>query len=172
MSNSADSAIGVLGVDLDRADVSSEHYAGLEVNTQHGRAIYARALAAAVPEGSLVGIAPSSAGATLSVVATLVSTGNLLNAQTLAISNTSVAVSSYGWFYTQSRNPNGVELRVATGCEPNVKLYTTATGGVVDDATISTGFLVGLTVLASAASASTVPAVFHNIAAGYNVQGA
>lgn len=171
--NSADSALGCLGVDLDRADVSAQHDLGLEVVTKHGRAVYARALAAAVPEGSLCNIGPSSATATTSVVAVLTSTGNVLNAAIHGIANVSVAVSSYGWFYTENRNPNGLELRVAAGCEPNVKLYTTGTGGVVDDATVSgTAFLQGLTVLESAASASTVPAVFHDILPGYNVQGA
>jgi hypothetical protein len=172
MSNSADYAIGCLGVDVMRTDASVQHELGMEVNTRDGCAVYARA-AAATPAGSLVGIAPASAGISASAaVATLTSTGNAVNAQIFGIANVSVAVSSYGWFYTQSRNPRGIEVRGATGLQPNTKLYTTGTGGVVDDATISTAFLQGLRVLESAASASTVPCVFHDILVGYNVQSA
>ncbi len=166
MSNSSDSSLGCLGVATDRTDTSSLHDEGLEVVTQDGRAIYAQA-AAATPAGSLVKVAPSSATATVSAVATLVSTGNINTGGIFAVSNVSVAVNSFGWFYTESRNPGaGLELRVAAACEPNVRLYTTATGGVVDDASVTAGQLLGLRVLESAASASTVPAIFHDILAG------
>jgi hypothetical protein len=166
MSNSADFAIGCLGVDLDRTDVSAQHDRGLEVPTRDGAAVYARA-AAATPEGSLCGIAPSSAGISASAaVATLTSTGNAQNFQIFGVSNTSVAVSSFGWFYTSMRNPRGAQIRGATAIQPNIPVYTTGTGGVVDDATASLGLLLGLRVLESAASASTVPCVFHDILVG------
>lgn len=161
MAGSADSALGVLGVDLDANDASALHDQGVEVATQDGRAVYAKA-AAATPAGSLCTIAPSSATATLSVVATLVSTGNVNSAPGfLAVNQVSVATGQYGWFYTEI-NRDGV-VRVATGCEPWVPLYVTTTGGVVDDATVSAGRIEGLRVLESAASASTPPAVFHNM---------
>ena len=163
MSNSSDSSLGCLGIATDRTDTSSMHDEGLEVTTKHGRAVYAKA-AAAAPAGSLVRVAPSSATATVSAVATLVSTGTINTGGILAVSNVSVAVSSFGWFYTESRNPGaGLEIRAATACQPNVPLFTTATGGVVDDATVSGGNLLGIKVLESAASASTVPVIFHDI---------
>ncbi|MFW9943670.1 MAG: hypothetical protein ACFFB7_01615 [Candidatus Sifarchaeia archaeon] len=166
MSNSADYALGCLGVDLDRADTTAQHDPGLTVMTKAGEATYARA-AAATPFGSLVGLAPSSATATVSVIATLTSTGNVQNAQTFGVANASVAQSSWGWFQTRVTNPRyDIQVRAAAACQPNAKLFTTATGGVVDDATVSTGFLQGLTVLESAASASTVPCVFHSITNG------
>ncbi len=163
MSNSADYALGCLGVDLDRTDTTAQHDNGLEVMTRDGAAIYARA-AAATPEGSLCTIGPSSATASMSTIATLCSTGNLNNGQVLGVSNVSVAQSSHGWFYTAMRNPRGdLQLRAAAACQPNAQLFTTATGGVVDDAIVSAGYLLGIVVLESAASASTVPAVFHQI---------
>ena len=166
MANSTDSSLGCLGVNLDNADTSPQHDQGIEVVTLHGRATYAKA-AAATPAGSLVRVAPSSATATRSAVATLVSTGTVNVGGSFAIANISVAISSYGWFYTESRNPGaGIEARVATGCEPNVRLYTTTTGGVLDDASVTAGGLYGIRALESAASASTVPVVFHDIIAG------
>ena len=41
MAGSADSALGILGVDLNADDVSALHDQGIEVETQDGRAIYA-----------------------------------------------------------------------------------------------------------------------------------
>jgi len=161
MPGSSDTAIGVLGVATTRADTTAQHDPGLEVKTLDGKAIYARAIAAN-PAGSLCVLAPSSATASVSVVATLVSTANVNSAPgVLAINQVSVAASSWGWYYTEAiRRAN---VRVATGCEPLVPLYTTGTGGVVDDAVVSTGRIEGLRVMESAASASAPPAVFHNM---------
>jgi len=161
MAGSADSALGQLGINLDANDASAQYDEGVEVATQDGRAVYAKA-AAATTVGKLVKIAPSSAGATTSCVATLVSTGTARTAAGyFAVAQTSVAANQFGWFYTAARKD--AVLAVAAGCQPNVPLYTTATGGVVDDATVSLGRLDGLRILTSASAASTPAAVFHDI---------
>jgi len=161
MAGSADSALGILGVDLDANDVSAQHDQGVEVATQDGRAIYAKA-AANTPRGSLCRVAPASATATLSAVATMMSTG-VANTQAgaFAINQVDVSANQYGWFYTEA-NRDAV-VRAAAGCEPGVPLYMTGTAGVVDDATVSAARVEGLRVLESAASASTPPAIFHNL---------
>lgn len=41
-------------------------------------------------------------------------------------------------------------------CQPKVPLYLTATAGSVDDATVSSGYIAGLTIFTSATSASAV----------------
>jgi hypothetical protein len=161
VASSADSALGVLGVDLEANDATAQHDEGLAVDTKNGRAIYAKAVLAA-PTGSLCLVAPSSAAAVHSVDATLVSTANVNSAPgVFAINQASIAAGQFGWFYTDARA--GGRVRAATGCEPLVPLYVTSTGGVVDDATVSTGRLQGLRVLTSAASASAAVAVFGNI---------
>lgn len=161
MSGSADTAIGVLGVDLDANDVSALHDQGLKVDTRDGKAIYAQALAN-TPAYSLCKVTPSSAAASASAVATLVSTGNLYSAAgILAINQADVSATQFGWFYTEGRR--SVRVRVATGCEPFVPLYTTGTGGVVDDGVVSAGRIEGLQVLTSAASASAPQALFANM---------
>lgn len=160
MAGSADSALGILGVDLDANDTSAQHDQGLEVNTQDGRAVYARAASNTSP-GHLVKVAPSSAGADSSAVATLVSTALVNTAGFFAVAQASVSANKYGWFYTEGRR--GCVLQVAAGCEPDVPLYTSDTAGVVDDATVSTGRLQNLRIMTSAASASAPAAVFHDI---------
>ena len=161
--SSADSALGVLGVDLDRVDTSALHEQGARIDTQNGRAVYAKAIAS-TGVGSLVLVAPSSAGAAVSVQATLVSTANVNSAPGfLAFSNASIAAASYGWFYTEGNRD--VRVKVAAAAAPLVPLYTTGTGGVLDDATVSTGRIQGVRILeaASAGGGSAQPAVFGPI---------
>jgi len=161
MAGSADTAIGVLGVDLDANDVSALHDQGIAVNTLHGRAVYAKAVANS-PLGSLCVVAPTSATASASAIATLVSTGNVLSAPGyLAINQADVSADQYGWFYTEIRQSGRVRTLIAA--QPFVALYTTGTGGVVDDAVVSAGRIEGLMVLTSATSASAPPAVFANL---------
>lgn len=161
MAGSADTAIGVLGVDLDANDVSALQDQGIRVNTLHGVAVYAKAVAN-TPMGSLCVVAPSSAAASASAIATLVSTGNVNSAPGyLAINQADVSADQYGWFYTEGRQSSRVRVLIAA--QPFVPLYTTGTGGVVDDAVVSTGRIEGLQILASAASASAPQAVFANL---------
>lgn len=161
MSVADDSAVGVLGVDLDANDVSAQHDQGLEVATRYGRAVYAQARAN-TPAFSLCKVIASSAAASASVEAVLVSTGNLQSAEgALAINQADVSAAQFGWFYTEMRKSG--RLRVAIACEPFVPLYTTGTGGVVDDAVVSTGRIEGLQVLTSAASASAPQATWSNM---------
>lgn len=160
MAGSADSALHVLGVDLDANDTSALHDQGIEVVTQDGRAIYAKAASNTVP-GHLVKVAPSSATATLSAVATLQSTALLNTAGVWAVAQASISSGNYGWFYTEGRRD--CVVKVAAACQPNVPLYTTATAGVVDDATVSTAGLMNIRILTSASAASSPPGVFHDI---------
>ena len=160
MAGSADSALNVLGVKLNADDTSAQHDQGIEVVTQDGRAIYAKAASNMVP-GHLVKVAPSSATATLSAVATLQSTGTINTAGVWAVAQATVSANNYGWFYTEGRRD--CVVKVAAGCQPNVPLYTTATAGVVDDATVSTAGLMNIRILTSASAASSPPGVFHDI---------
>lgn len=157
----SDSALGQLGVDLDANDVSALYGQGTEVDTQFGRALYAKALAN-TPAYSLCVLAPSSAAASASVEALLVSTGNVNSAPgCLAINQADVSADQFGWFYTEMNKSGRVKTLV--GCEPLVPLYTTGTAGAVDDTVVSAGRIEGLRILTSATSASAPPAVFHNM---------
>ena len=69
----------------------------------------------------------------------------------VGIAQTSIASSYYGWIAL-----NGSALRVNTlvACQPKVPLYTTSTAGSLDDATVSSGYVSGITINTSATSAS------------------
>jgi len=53
---------------------------------------------------------------------------------------TSIAISSYGWVQTSGR-PKG---KLAADCADRVTLFTTATAGVLDDATVSAALIAGV----------------------------
>lgn len=160
MAGSADSALGILGVKLNADDASAQFDQGVEIKTQDGRAIYAKAAANCVP-GHVVKVAPSSAGATMSAVAVLQSTGTLNTAGVWAVAQATVSANNYGWFYTEGTRD--CVVKVAAACQPNVPLYTTGTAGVLDDGTVSTAGLMNIRILTSASAASSPPGVFHDI---------
>ncbi len=69
----------------------------------------------------------------------------------LAISQVSIASSYYGWL---ARDGTALRVNAAALCNPKVPLYATATAGVIDDATVSSGYIAGITLNTSATSAS------------------
>ena len=69
-----------------------------------------------------------------------------------------IASGDYGWVI----NGSGVTANLAASCQPNVPLYTTATAGVLDDAVVSGGLVVG-----TVATTSVVTAGPAAIVAGY-----
>lgn len=158
-----DSALGQLGVDLDNTYASAgvlPFDQGVEVVTRNGKAILALAPVAFDPGGLCV-IAPASAAASVSVVAITASASRIYGGR-LAIAQTSVAATEYGWFHTEGNKE--VEVLVAADAAPanDTKMYLN--GVVVDDATASTAIL-GIQILGtgSAGGNTLVPAVFSNM---------
>lgn len=82
------------------------------------------------------------------------STGNVDTAAFIGVAQVDIASAFFGWIALSGNNLRG---KGAIAIEPNLPLFTTATGGVVDDATVSAGYLQNVVALTSAASASAVP---------------
>lgn len=160
-----DSALGCLGVDLDNTYASAGELPidqGVEIATRNGRAVLAIA-SGNIPAGSVSKIAPSSATASVSVVAVVASLTNVYGGL-LAIPQVDVSTTRYGWFHTAC-NKEGKVLG-ASGVAPtgDEHMYAGA-NGTVDDGTASAQLL-GIEVLATATSGVTlVPAIWNNIQA-------
>jgi hypothetical protein len=75
----------------------------------------------------------------------------------------SIASGYYGWVQLSGV----VKVNLAASCDDNVALYTTSTSGVLDDATVSGGLIVGLTNTVTISNATAVTC----IAAGISVVG-
>jgi hypothetical protein len=69
-----------------------------------------------------------------------------------------IASSYYGWV-----GLNGLlKVSLLIACNPKVPLYTTATAGKLDDATVSSGFIQGIVANTSATSASAPYCMVNN----------
>ena len=70
----------------------------------------------------------------------------------VGIAQSNIASSYYGWI---ALNGSALKCSALIACKPKVPLYTTATAGSLDDATVSSGYVSGITLNTSATSAST-----------------
>jgi len=78
----------------------------------------------------------------------------------------SIASAYYGWVQLGGKP----RVSVLVGCQPNVPLFTTATAGSLDDATVTAGLVAGLVATTSAASASAVTCIagYPHVLTGLN----
>jgi hypothetical protein len=72
----------------------------------------------------------------------------------VGFAQTAIAAGSYGWVHLSGSN---IRVNVLIAAQPAVGLFTTSTGGSLDDATVSAGYLAGVVGMTSAASASAIP---------------
>ncbi len=84
-----------------------------------------------------------------------VTTTNSATSKRIAFAQTSIASGYFGWVQVGGK----VVVTLAANCAPNVPLYTTATGGVLDDAVVSTGLVVGIVANTSISNATAVTCV-------------
>jgi hypothetical protein len=73
----------------------------------------------------------------------------------VGFAQTSIASGWFGWVQT-SGTPR---VNLAANCDDNVPLYTTATSGVLDDATVSGGLILGLTSTVTISNATAVTCI-------------
>jgi hypothetical protein len=93
-------------------------------------------------------------------------TTNSANSKAIGFAQTSIASAYYGWVQLGGKP----RVNVLIGCQPNVPLFTTATAGSLDDATVTAGLVAGLVATTSAASASapTCVAGYPHVLTGLN----
>lgn len=147
---------GIVTPDLTSVDTVARVPVGTTVHASDGSiAMYVQATSTIAQYNFVVILNTSSAtGASIGCVP--VTTTNAAVSQRLAVAQTAIASSSYGWVYLSGNNLRGM---CALACEPAVPLYTTATAGVLDDAKVTAGYCLGVVAMTSAASASAPPVV-------------
>jgi len=157
----------LIGVNLTRTDTTAVFPLGTLVNlSDGGQAMYVKASTSAL----------STFGACLigaNGIAMLLTTTNAAAAPggagvRVGFAQVSIATSNYGW--VQTGGSPMVEL--ATSCAQSVPLFTTSTAGVLDDATITAGYLAGcfLQTTISTATAGTLVAIPCVFIGGYGMQ--
>ena len=151
------SVSNMIGVSLEYTDTSPSFAVGTVVNlSDGGQAMYVQA-ASTVATYAAVSVRVNNTVVPLT-------TTNSAGSKAIGFAQVSIASAYYGWVQLGGKP----RVNVATACEPSVPLFTTATGGVLDDATVTGGLVAGLVATTSAASASAVTCIagYPHIATG------
>lgn len=121
---------------------------GTRVSTSDGgEAVYVRALS----EISTFAAVAIYADNTAQMLTTTLSA----NSKKIGFAQTSIASGYYGWVQTSGT----VKVNLAANCDDNVPLYTTATSGVLDDAVVSGGLVLGVTSTVTISNATAVTCI-------------
>jgi hypothetical protein len=153
------STSNLIGVSLGYSDSSPAFNLGTVVNLDDGgQAIYVQA---------------ASTVATYSAVSVLVNntvvpltTTNSAASKAVGFAQVSIASAEYGWVQLGGKP----RVLVAANCQPSVPLFTTATAGVLDDATVTAGLIAGLVATTSTVTASNVTCIagYPHVLTGLN----
>lgn len=142
---------GQVGIDLTKTTTVPQHTLGTRVTTTDGGVFeYCKALST-VSQYDAVVIDADNAAAPATTTNTAEGTG----VSRIGVSQVSIASASYGWVQRAGK----MVVNVAAGCQDFVQLFTSAAAGVLDDATISAGAILGLRTVTSTSTASAVTAV-------------
>ena len=136
---------GQIGIDLTAVAATPLFTPGTVVNlSDGGQAVYVKALSD-ISQYAAVVIDASQA-------AVMVTTTNVANNKRVGFAQTSIASSFFGWVQI-----GGVPLvNCAANCAPNVPLFTTGTAGVLDDATVSAGYIQGVVATNTISNATAI----------------
>lgn len=143
---------GKLGVSLTETistTADARHIIGEKVCAQDDTEfIYVRA-ASAVAQFDAVTILSDNTVAPLT-------TANASVSHAIGFAQTSIASASFGWVATRG---NKLKINLASACADGVPLFTTATGGVLDDATVTLGAIEGVLSLTTISNATAVTCI-------------
>ena len=153
------STSNLIGVSLGYTDTSPAFNLGTVVNLDDGgQAIYVQA---------------ASTCATYAAVSVRVdnkvvplTTTNSAASKAVGFAQVSIASAYYGWVQLGGKP----RVLVAANCQPSVPLFTTATAGVLDDATVTAGLVAGLVATTSTVTASNVTCIagYPHVLTGLN----
>lgn len=85
------------------------------------------------------------------ITTTNIAPGGVCGGGMIGFAQVAITSGNWGWI---ALNGNNLRVNVLIACNPKVPLYTTATAGKLDDATVSSGYVTGVTINTSAPSAS------------------
>ncbi len=151
----ATSTSSVIGVNLTRVDSSAQFPVGTIVNlSDGGQAMYVQSTTSALSTYAAVSIDANG-------LATMLTTTNAATSPRIGFAQVSIATGAFGWVQLGGN----VLVNLAAQCDDGVPLFTTATAGVLDDATVSAGYVHGLinTTTISNATAVTCVAQYPHI---------
>jgi hypothetical protein len=130
----ATSTSSIIGVNLSRVDSTAVFTPGTLVNlSDGGQAMYVKASTSALSTYAAVSISQNG-------IAMMLTTTNAAQTPRVGFAQTSIATSNYGWVQLGGQ----ILVNLAAQCSSSVPLFTTSTAGVLDDATVTAGYVMGL----------------------------
>lgn len=137
---------GKIGVNLTQVDTTAQFTPGTLITLNDGgQAMYVKSSTSALSTYAAVSIGQNG-------VATMLTTTNAATNPRVGFAQTSVATSNYGWVVLGGQ----FLCNVAAQCASSVPLFTTSTAGVLDDATVTAGYVMGLVSQQSISNATAV----------------
>lgn len=143
---------GTLGVKVDRVDTSAAFTVGIRKPGNEASEWMYVVADASIGQYAAVMIDQSSKAVPLT-------TTNSASSKAIGFSQVAVASGSYSWVALQGNN---IKVNLAADCAPNVRLYTTATNGVLDDAIVSAGLVQGVIATVTISNATAVRVIAYN----------
>lgn len=137
---------GLIGANLRQVDDTAQYALGSVVNLDDGgQAMYVKSSASALSTYAAVFVQANG-------IATMTTTALAsLNAR-VGFAQVSIGTSKYGWVQLGGQ----VLVNCAAQCQDNVPLFTTTTPGVLDDAIVSNGYVIGVVPLTTISNATAV----------------
>lgn len=137
----------LIGLNIDESTSDKRWSVGLEVPVNNGTAIYVSA-ASTISQFNAVII--DAAGGAMPVTTT-----NAATSKRIGFAQVSIASGHFGWVHRSGT----VKISLAANCDDNVPLYTTATAGVLDDAIVTDGLILGVTSTVTISNATAVTCI-------------
>ena len=153
------STSALIGVALNNTDSSPSFAVGTTVNLNDGgQAVYVQA-SSDVSQYAAVSVRVDNTVVPLT-------TTNSAASKAVGFAQVSIASAYYGWVQLGGKP----RVLVAANCQPSVPLFTTATAGVLDDATVTAGLVAGLVATTSTVTASNVTCIagYPHVLTGLN----
>lgn len=143
---------GTLGVRVSSVSTSALFSVGIQKpGSQASKWMYIQANAS-IGQYAAVMINQSS-------LAVPLTTTNSASSKQVGFAQVSIASGSYAWVALEGNN---ISVNLAADCAPNVRLYTTATNGVLDDAIVSAGLIQGVIATVTISNATATRIIAHN----------
>ena len=142
----ANSVSSLIGVNLTANETTATFPPGTLANlSDGGQAMYVKSSTSALSTYAAVSIGQNG-------IATMITTNIAATNPRIGFAQTSIATSNYGWVVLGGQ----FQCNVAAQCSSSVPLFTTSTAGVLDDATVTAGYVMGLVSQQSISNATAV----------------
>jgi len=142
---------GLIGANLTAYSTTAQYALGTTVNANDGSVYQYVQASENISQYGVVAIYGKTQTVRL-LETSIANAAGVLNARAVGFAQTSIASAAYGWVARMGK----VIFQVADDCAAGVRLFTTATAGVLDDATVSECLVTGVQLVTTSSLATAM----------------